>query len=147
MSYPNHPVDGQGAADRLVYAGAGSPGATDRWDLRTRRPMEPDLHFRIGSATKAFVAALVLKLVSEGTVSLSDTTIRQLLNHTAGVPQYTDVVWRELYRSSERCGARSWSAPRRSSGGSYPGHGGASAPHSVSPASLRIALTWSERRL
>jgi hypothetical protein len=30
---------------------------------------------------------------------------------------------------------------------SYPGHGGASAPHSVSPASVRIALTWSERRL
>lgn len=29
----------------------------------------------------------------------------------------------------------------------YPGHGGASAPHSVTPASLRIALTWSERRL
>jgi hypothetical protein len=29
----------------------------------------------------------------------------------------------------------------------YPGHGGASAPQSVSPASFRIALTWSERRL
>jgi Bacterial regulatory proteins, luxR family len=29
----------------------------------------------------------------------------------------------------------------------YPGHGGASAPQSVSPASLRMALTWSERRL
>ena len=84
--------------------------------------MQPDLHFRVGSATKSFVAALVLDLVSEGTVLLSDTvgrwlpeilsygdriTIRQLLNHTAGVPQFTDIVWRELY-ASPRARFRTW---------------------------------------
>jgi D-alanyl-D-alanine carboxypeptidase len=85
--------------------------------------MQPDLHFRVGSATKSFVAALVLKLVSQGTVSLSDTvdrwlpgilsygdrvTIGQLLNHTAGVPQYTDIVWRELH-ASPQARFRTWS--------------------------------------
>ena len=128
MSDRDHPIDVQGAADRLVQAGA--PGATARVDdgsqvrqaasgvadLRTGRPMQPDLHFRAGSITKSFVAALVLKLVSEDALSLEDTvdrwlpgilssgdrvTIRQLLNHTAGVPQYTDIVWRELYASPQ----------------------------------------------
>jgi D-alanyl-D-alanine carboxypeptidase len=135
MSDPNHPIDVQRAADQLVHAGA--PGAAARVDdesgvrqaasgvadLRTGQPMQPDLHFRVGSATKSFVAALVLKLVSEGTVSLSDTverwlpeilpygdrvTIRQLLNHTAGVPQYTEIVWRELY-ASPQARFRTWS--------------------------------------
>ncbi len=117
-------VDVQDAADLLATAGA--PGAAARVDdgseirqaasgvadLRTGRPMQPDLHFRAGSITKSFVAALVLQLVSEGVCSLEDTaerwlpgllpegggvTIRRLLNHTAGVPQYTDIVWRELF--------------------------------------------------
>ena len=135
MGDPNQTTDVQRAADQLVHAGA--PGAaariddesSARWaatgvaDLRTGRPMQPDLHFRVGSATKSFVAALVLNLVSEGTVSLSDTvdrwlpeilsygdriTIRRLLNHTAGVPQYTDIVWRELY-ASPQARFRMWS--------------------------------------
>ncbi len=135
MSDPNDPIDVQRAADQLVHAGA--PGAAARVDdesgvrqaasgvadLRTGLPMQPDVHFRVGSATKSFVAALVLKLVSEGTVSLSDTvdrwlpgilsytdrvTVRQLLNHTAGVPQFTDIVWRELY-ASPQARFRTWS--------------------------------------
>lgn len=116
----------QRVTDQLVEAGA--PGAAARIDLemgammaasgtadlRTGRPMMSDLNFRVGSVTKSFVAALVLKLVSEGIVDLSDTvgrwlpgilsygdrvTVKQLLNHTAGVPQFTDIVWRELYAS------------------------------------------------
>jgi D-alanyl-D-alanine carboxypeptidase len=135
MSDPNHPIDVQGAADQLVHAGA--PGAAARVDdesgvrqaasgladVRTGRPMQPDLHFRVGSATKSFVAALVMKLVSDSTLSFSDTadrwlpailpygdriTIRHLLNHTAGVPQYTDIVWRELY-ASPQARFRTWS--------------------------------------
>ena len=115
-------VDVQDAADLLVTAGA--PGAAARVDdgsevrqaasgvadLRTGRSMQPDLHFRAGSITKSFVATLVLQLVSEGVCSLEDTaerwlpgllpegdgvTIRRLLNHTAGVPQYTDIVWHD----------------------------------------------------
>jgi D-alanyl-D-alanine carboxypeptidase len=61
--------------------------------------------FRIGSVTKTFTAAIVLQLVAEGRLRLSDTvdryltdmpphlrriTIRQLLNHRSGLADYTD---------------------------------------------------------
>src|SRR6266498_2327291 len=64
--------------------------------------MRPGLHFRAGSLTKSLVATVVLQLVAEGRLSLSDAlerwlpailpygdrvTIHQLLNHTsAGRP-------------------------------------------------------------
>ncbi|WP_370354128.1 serine hydrolase domain-containing protein [Catenulispora sp. EB89] len=76
--------------------------------LGTGRPVATDGAFRIGSATKTFVATVVLQLVDEGRLSLDDTvarwlpgvvagngndgskiTIRQLLNHTSGVYDYT----------------------------------------------------------
>ncbi len=65
--------------------------------------MRPTDRFRIGSVTKTFVASVVLQLVGEGTLGLGDTvehwlpgvvprgreiTIRELLNHTSGVPDY-----------------------------------------------------------
>lgn len=69
-------------------------------------PNAPDTKFRLGSITKQFTAALVLQLVEEGKLSLDaklsdvlptyrkDTgarvTLRQLLNHTSGIPSYTD---------------------------------------------------------
>lgn len=75
--------------------------------LGTRRPVPFGAHVRIGSATKAFVAAVVLQLVSEGRLSLEDPvdrwlpgvvsgrgndgrriTIRQLLQHTSGIHDY-----------------------------------------------------------
>jgi D-alanyl-D-alanine carboxypeptidase len=106
----------QGLLDQIVAAGA--PGAAARVrdehgvtqaasgvaDLRSGRPMRPGLHYRVGSLTKPFVATVVLQLVAEGRLSLQDTverwlpgilpygdqvTIRQLLNHTSGVPDYT----------------------------------------------------------
>lgn len=59
-------------------------------------------HFRIGSATKTFVATVVLQLVDEGRVGLDDPvdryvagvpkgdliTVRQVLNHTSGLYDY-----------------------------------------------------------
>lgn len=66
-------------------------------------PITPDMLFSIASVTKTFTAACILQLVEEGTLSLSDSlhqwlptfpnvdstiTIRQLLNHTAGVFDY-----------------------------------------------------------
>jgi D-alanyl-D-alanine carboxypeptidase len=105
--------------DQLVAAGV--PGAA-AWihdehgsvqaasgvaDLRALRPMRPGLHFRAGSLTKSLVATVVLQLVAEGRLSLSDTlerwlpailpygdrvTIHQLLNHTSGVPDYWAAV-------------------------------------------------------
>ncbi|MFJ2234932.1 serine hydrolase domain-containing protein [Streptomyces sp. NPDC087859] len=80
-----------------VYAGTAA--------MNTRRPMPRDGRFRIGSATKTFTATVVLQLVGEGRMSLEDTveqwlpgvvrgngndgsqiTVRQLLQHTSGIP-------------------------------------------------------------
>jgi D-alanyl-D-alanine carboxypeptidase len=78
--------------------------------------MRPGLHFRGGSLTKSLVATVVLQLVAEGRLSLSDTleqwlpailpygdriTIHQLLNHTSGVPDYWAAVEPALYGSRQ----------------------------------------------
>lgn len=73
----------------------------------TSTPSEPmratDL-VRMGSVTKTFVASVVLELVGEGKLALDDSleqrhpgfpggagiTLRQVLNHTSGVFNYTD---------------------------------------------------------
>ena len=112
--------------DRLVAAGApgaagwvrderGSLGAASGLaDRRTRQPMRPELRFRAGSMTKSLVAAAVLKLAAEGRLSLADplerwlpgvlrygdrVSLRQLLNHTGGVPDRTATLEQELYAS------------------------------------------------
>lgn len=70
-------------------------------DVRARTPMKADDSFRIMSLTKTYVATLVLQLVEEGKLRLSDTvgdvlpgalpadkeglTVRQLLTHTSGL--------------------------------------------------------------
>ncbi|WP_164842513.1 serine hydrolase domain-containing protein [Actinoplanes solisilvae] len=106
----------QQALDELVAEGA--PGALAElrdehgtWraasgvaELGTERPVDPAGWFRIGSVTKTFTATVVLQLVAEGRVGLDDTvqrwlpdvvpgaaaiTIRQLLNHTSGLYNYT----------------------------------------------------------
>ena len=80
-------------------------GAAGRADLATGTPLTSTSIFRYASITKQFTAALVLKLVDEGKLSLDDTlgkllptetppawhavTVRQLLNHTSGIPDYT----------------------------------------------------------
>jgi D-alanyl-D-alanine carboxypeptidase len=70
-------------------------------DLGTGEPLTVDHRFRIGSVTKIFVAALVLRLVDEGLLELDGDaapfaegiTVRQLLNHTSGLPDFVgDVV-------------------------------------------------------
>lgn len=81
-------------------------------DLSTTEPVPQNEYVRIGSATKTFVATVLLQLVDEGRLSLDDTvdqwlpgvvrghgndgrrvTLRQLLQHTSGLPDYIgDVV-------------------------------------------------------
>jgi CubicO group peptidase (beta-lactamase class C family) len=68
-----------------------------------RRPRLKD-HMRIASVSKAFSGATALSLVSKGVLALDDTigerlpslpeawakvTLRQLLNHTSGIPDFT----------------------------------------------------------
>ena len=67
-------------------------------------PITTDMYFGIGSNTKTFTSALMLKLQENGLLSLDDTigtwiqgvnyvngqiTIRQLLNHTSGLYNFT----------------------------------------------------------
>ncbi|MFD7641774.1 serine hydrolase domain-containing protein [Kitasatospora sp. NPDC059795] len=78
--------------------------ATGVAELATDRPADPRGAFRIGSATKTFVATALLQLVGEHRLNLDDhlesllpgavpnsnaITVRQLLNHTSGVADYT----------------------------------------------------------
>ncbi|MFF9866781.1 serine hydrolase domain-containing protein [Streptomyces sp. NPDC013953] len=77
-------------------------GSAGVHDLATGRPADPDARFRAGSVTKVFTAAVVLQLAGEGRLGLDDrvrdhlpelipaayggVTVRQLLNHTHGLP-------------------------------------------------------------
>lgn len=79
-------------------------------ELGTTRPVPGDGSIRIGSATKTFTATVVLQLADEGRISLDDTvehwlpgvvtgngndgrriSVRQLLQHTSGLPQVFDL--------------------------------------------------------
>ena len=81
-----------------VAAGPGLSweGAAGVADAETGAPLTTNHRFLIGSVTKTFVAAVVLQLVGEGVLALDEevgpiaegVTLRQLLNHTSGVPDY-----------------------------------------------------------
>ena len=73
--------------------------------LEPRVPMRPDARLRVGSITKTFVATTVLQLAGEHRLSLDDAvarwlpglvpdgdriTLRQLLDHTSGIFDYTE---------------------------------------------------------
>lgn len=76
-------------------------------DLATGEALTVEHRFRIGSVTKIFVAALVLRLVADGLLDLDGeaapfvegVTIRQLLNHTSGLDDFhVDASLWEPYR-------------------------------------------------
>ncbi len=73
-------------------------------DLENSVPATPETVYRIGSITKSFTAAAILQLVEDGALGLDSTlgevlpdypepgrqvTIRELLNHTSGIPSFT----------------------------------------------------------
>ena len=74
-------------------------------DLERRVPALVTSQYRLGSVTKSFTAAAILQQVERGKLSLDDTLgkffpeyaewkairVRQLLNHTSGIPDYTSV--------------------------------------------------------
>lgn len=76
----------------------------------SKREATPETVYRLGSITKQFTASIVLQLVAEGKLALDDSVGRflpwlpatwrpiplaQLLNHTSGIPSYTNLgpVW------------------------------------------------------
>ncbi|MEV6627939.1 serine hydrolase domain-containing protein [Amycolatopsis sp. NPDC051106] len=85
-----------GSRMRVTRSGTG--------DVATGKPLPRNGSFRAGSVTKSFVATVVLQLVAEGRVNLDAPverylpgllpdrriTVRQLLQHTSGLYNYTD---------------------------------------------------------
>lgn len=94
--------------------GESAGAAVGKGSLETGQAPAMDGEVRVGSNTKTFVAVVVMQLVQEGKVGLdeqietylpglirgegidgSKITVRQLLQHTSGLPEYADT-----YRSS-----------------------------------------------
>ena len=79
--------------------------ARGRANIELGVALSPDHVFRIGSVTKQFAAAVLLRYVDQGKARLDDPlskylpdfpnakaiTLHQLLNHTSGVHSYTDL--------------------------------------------------------
>lgn len=105
QSYPDAKAPGAAVlvarGDEVLYRGA--RGAAS---IELGVPLSPDQVFRLGSVTKQFAAAGVLKLAEDGKLSLDDPlvkfvpgypggdriTVRMLLNHTSGIKSYTDIA-------------------------------------------------------
>jgi len=112
------PADVQRGLQRLVAATGGPPGAiatiyrdghltvlrAGRANIKRPGAPKPSDHMRIASIAKAFNGAVALHLVDEGRLGLDDAigqrltgmpaawaqvTVRQMLNHTSGLPDYT----------------------------------------------------------
>jgi D-alanyl-D-alanine carboxypeptidase len=112
------PAEVQRGLEGLVAAKGGPPGAiatmyrdgkmtvlrAGRADIKRAGLPKPTDHMRIASVAKAFSGAVALNLVRDGKLGLDDTiaqrlggmpaawgavTVRQMLNHTSGLPDYT----------------------------------------------------------
>ena len=85
--------------------------AVGKGNLETGEAPPLDGEVRVGSNTKTFVAVVLMQLVQEGKITLDEPietylpgllhgegidaakiTVRQLLQHTSGLPEYTDTV-------------------------------------------------------
>jgi CubicO group peptidase (beta-lactamase class C family) len=94
-------------SDTLVMKGYGLASQ------EAHRPATASTVYRIGSITKQFTSAAIMRLVEQGKLSLDDdvakyvpefplqghkVTIRQLLNHTSGIHSYTaDTTWAKTW--------------------------------------------------
>ena len=84
-------------------------------DLENDVPASAETVYRIGSVTKQFTSAAIMRLMEQGKLSLDDTlqkflpafpsqgnrvTVRHLLNHTSGIKSYTSLgpKWARVVR-------------------------------------------------
>jgi CubicO group peptidase (beta-lactamase class C family) len=100
-----------GAAVLVVRDGKpvfrGGYGVTD---LGTRQPIDSQTDFRLASFTKQFTATCIMLLVHDGKLHYGDhltdifpefpeygktITVRNLLNHTSGLPDYEDILTKQ----------------------------------------------------
>jgi CubicO group peptidase (beta-lactamase class C family) len=88
-------------------------------DLRTHAKIDPETNFRLASVTKQFTAMSIMLLVHDGKLHYEDRlgtlfpefpaygkdiTIRNLLNHTSGLPDYSEIM-----EQQENNGGPKWS--------------------------------------
>ncbi|MEX0172224.1 beta-lactamase family protein [Streptomyces sp. LMG1-1-1.1] len=88
-------------------------GASGVADVATGRPVRPGMRQRVGSITKTFTAAAVMQQVEQGRIRLDapigdylphlvpgergrKITVRMLLNHTSGIPDYLPYAFPSL---------------------------------------------------
>jgi len=79
-------------------------------DLRTLHPIGPETNFRLASFTKQFTAMCIMLLVHDGKLHYDEhlteifpefpaygrnITVRNLLNHTSGLPDYEDILMKQ----------------------------------------------------
>jgi CubicO group peptidase (beta-lactamase class C family) len=85
-------------------------------DLRTHRPIDPKTDFRLASFTKQFTATCIMLLVHDGKLHYDDhltdffpdfpdygkaITVRNLLNHTSGLPDYEELLMKQYPNTPE----------------------------------------------
>ncbi|QIK95306.1 serine hydrolase [Sphingomonas sp. HDW15A] len=112
------PADGPGAIVLVTEKGrAAYASGRGLADVEAGKPLDPAMPMRLGSITKQFTAAMVLKLAEEGRLSLDDplskflpdypqpgaaATVRQLLNHTSGIRSYTGIPGVMISRADKK---------------------------------------------
>lgn len=99
------------AKDGTIIFEQSTGWANAEWEI----PNSAATKFRIGSVTKQFTAAAILLLAEQGKLKLDDplsrfvpsapaiwrpVTIRQLLNHTGGIPSFTDLPGYKAWKLS-----------------------------------------------
>ncbi|MGA5133647.1 serine hydrolase domain-containing protein [Streptomyces olivoreticuli] len=94
-------------------------GASGVADVRTGRPVTPGMRQRVGSITKTFTAAAIMQQVEQGRIRLDapigdylpllvpgergrKITVRMLLNHTSGIPDYVRYAFPSLQDMSPK---------------------------------------------
>ncbi len=102
---------GIGKESKSMYAGLAYCKAVGYKDLEKKEPLKPEHIFHMASVTKLFVGTAIMQLWEKGRIDIDKPvvkylsyfrmkderyrkiTVRQLMSHTAGMPDVTDYKW------------------------------------------------------